>query len=380
MGLLLAGVVATPAHADTVRSDQWHLDSMRADEMWKVSTGKGVIVAVIDSGVGHVPELEGQVLPGKDFSKAKGDERVDYLHHGTGMSSTIAGTGKGHGGDGVYGLAPGAKILPLRVSQGGGGRGAGESYSEAIRFAADSDAKILNISMSGVDEGEQLRDAVKYALTKGKLIFAAVGNEGDKENRIEYPAGTPGVVGVAAVDRNANATKWSQHGPQVDLAAPGDGIVSGCDRGSQVCERKGTSDATALVSASAALIWSAHPTWTNNQVLRVMLNTAGKPSDGKERSDYIGYGVVRPRVALTDPGDPGPADEYPLPDLAAAEPKPQQDPSKTRAPQANGPANATPIDDGSGGDEPYIALGIGAAVLIGGAVAVVAVRSRRRNQ
>ncbi|MFJ5549721.1 type VII secretion-associated serine protease mycosin [Streptomyces sp. NPDC093225] len=352
---------------------------MQAEQIWKTSTGEGITVAVIDSGVGYVPELEGQVLPGKDFSRAKGDERVDYLHHGTGMASTIAGTGRGHGSDGVHGLAPGAKILPLRVSQGGGGKGAGQPFAEAIRFAADSSAKVLNISMSGVDHAPVLDDAVRYALGKGKLIFAAVGNEGDKENWIEYPAGTPGVVGVAAIDRNANAPKWSQHGPQVDLAAPGDGIVSGCDRGSQICERKGTSDATALASASAALIWAAHPTWTNNQVLRVMLNTAGKPRDGVKRNDYIGYGVVRPRVALTDPGDPGPADEYPLPDLAAAQ-KPASaspDPAASGAP----PAVAGPgvIDDGSGGNEPYVALGIGAAVLIAGGVTVLTVRARRRR-
>ncbi|MFD9416308.1 S8 family serine peptidase [Streptomyces goshikiensis] len=74
----------------------------------------------------------------------------------------------------------------------------------------------------------------------------------------------------------------------------------------------GTSSASALASASAALLWSAHPDWTNNQVLRVLLNTAGKPKDGAERNDYIGYGVVRPRVAVPNPGDPGPANEFPL--------------------------------------------------------------------
>ncbi|MGG8407410.1 type VII secretion-associated serine protease mycosin [Streptomyces sp. 12297] len=355
---------------------QWHLDSMQAEEIWKITKGEGVTVAVIDTGVGRVPELDGQVLPGKNFAKAAGDERVDYGPHGTGMAAMIAATGNGPGGDGAYGLAPGAKILPLRVSEGGGGEAANESFDKAIRFAADSEAKILNISMVSVDN-TRFDDAVKYALSKGKLIFAGVGNDGDKGNRVMYPAATPGVVGVAAVDRDANATKESQHGPQVDLAAPGADIVSACARETGLCKGHGTSDATALASASAALIWAEHPDWTNNQVLRVMLNTAGKPRDGVGRNDYVGHGVVRPRIALTRPGDPGPADEFPLPELAAAQPGGTPSPAGgSAAPAAPGPVTEAPADDRTG---LYLALGAGAAVLLGAAVAVAVVRSRRNT-
>ena len=95
-------------------------------------------------------------------------------------------------------------------------------------------------------------------------------------------------------------------------------MVQGVRREDRSLRRHGTSDATALASASAALIWSVHPDWTNNQVLRVMLNTIGGPTDGAKRNDAIGYGIVRPRIALTNPGDPGPADKYPLPDYPVA--------------------------------------------------------------
>lgn len=100
LGLLLAGIAATPAHAETVRSRQWHLEAMKADEAWKISTGKGVTVAVIDTGVAPIPELEGQVLPGKDFAPdgIAGDERTDYESHGTSMAAIIAANGKGPGG------------------------------------------------------------------------------------------------------------------------------------------------------------------------------------------------------------------------------------------------------------------------------------------
>ncbi|MEK8143493.1 S8 family serine peptidase [Streptomyces sp. M10(2022)] len=138
-------------------------------------------------------------------------------------------------------------------------------------------------------------DAVKYALDEGALIFASVGNGGDGANLLEYPAGTPGVVGVGAIGKDLQKTGESQSGPQVDLAAPGEEMVHACGgSGTGMCKTSGTSDATAIASASAALIWSKHPDWTNNQVLRVLLNTASGPTSDAARNDYVGYGGVRP--------------------------------------------------------------------------------------
>ncbi|MFI8502445.1 type VII secretion-associated serine protease mycosin [Streptomyces sp. NPDC085524] len=382
VGLLLAGVAATPAHAETIRSQQWHLDAMKADEIWKISTGKGVTVAVIDDGVQVIPELEGQIVSGKTFTPRGGDGRSENSGHGTGISAMIAGTGKHPSGDGGYGLAPGAKILPLLVDN---KELKTPSWVAAIRYAADSDAKIINMSIGidGKPEDDLARaEAVKYALSKGKLIFAAVGNYGDSTNELLYPAGTPGVVGVGAVDPTGEPTKESEHGPQVDMAAPGIDIVTACSGKTGLCKTHGTSDASALASASAALVWSAHPDWTNNQVLRVLLNTAGKPLDGSQRNDYVGYGVVRPRVALQNPGDPGPADVYPLPDLAAAaasgsKGSPSGSPD-AKAPDAAAPAPAPQAEQKKESSLlPWIGLGLGACVLIGGAVTAVVVRRNR---
>ncbi|MFF1453042.1 type VII secretion-associated serine protease mycosin [Streptomyces sp. NPDC058274] len=388
IGLLLVGGTATRTHADSTRSQQWYLDAMHADEMWRTSTGKGITVAVIDTGVDpDNPDLKGRVLEGKDFAPASraGDEHTDYDGHGTGMAGLIAGTGAYGGGDGAFGLARGADILPVRMPDVDDvSPFAVPSYfSKAIRYAADSGAQVINVSMSGGMATPQLTEAVKYALEKGSLVFAAVGNDADKTRHVDYPAATPGVVGVAAVGKNLRRTPWSQYGPQVDISAPGEDMVHACGGTTGLCKTSGTSDATALASASAALIWSKHPTWTNNQVLRVMLNTIGGPTDGAKRNDSIGYGIVRPRIALQKPGDPGPADEYPLPDLAAAAPaSPSGSAPATKgtgAPPEAGDSAAGASSRGGGNGTLWTAVGAGVVLLLAGVSGAVVVGKRRRR-
>ncbi|MFD8390273.1 type VII secretion-associated serine protease mycosin [Streptomyces sp. NPDC059680] len=386
VGVLLAVIAVTPAHADTVRERQWHLDAMHADEMWKASTGKGITVAVIDTGVqADIPDLRGQVVPGKNYSRHPGDERSDYDGHGTGMAVLIAGTGARGPANGSYGLAPGAKIMPIRIpdfieqSRADGNPDDYPTYmAKAIRFAADSDAQVVNISQASTAHSQELTDAVAYALSKGKLIFAGVGNDGAARNQAEYPAATPGVVGVGAIGRNARATQESEHGPQVDLVAPGEDMVAACIGGTDLCKTHGTSDATAIASASAALIWSKHPNWTNNQVLRVMLNTASKPTSGKERTDYLGYGAVRPRIALTNPGDPGLADVYPLPDFKHAASKTPNGSATASAKAGSSPSPAASASGSDGSALPWILGAAGVVVVAGGALTAGAVRRRRR--
>jgi hypothetical protein len=162
------------------------------------------------------------------------------------------------------------------------------------------------------------------------------------------------------------------------MAAPGKDMVSACSGGTQLCDGTGTSGASALASASAALVWSQHPDWTNNQVLRVLLQTASGNEKGLSRDDVIGYGVVRPRIALTDPGNPGPANEYPLPDFTYEDTKsPPSQPSKPAESPAQPTTAPTASDDDSNAPTMWIAAGIGAAVLLGAAVTALVVRSRR---
>ncbi|WP_434595697.1 type VII secretion-associated serine protease mycosin [Streptomyces sp. A5-4] len=403
VGFLLIGITAMPAHADTAWDKQWHLNSMHAEEMWETSTGSGVTVAVIDTGVDEsAADLRGQVLEGKDYSNLDGDEHTDHSGHGTKMASLIAAKSSRGKAVVAFGLAPGTKILPIRMPawtedyRKFNSRARFFEYmAKSIRFAADSDAKIISISMGQfnapgkeMDAPPHLAAAAKYAINKGKLIFAAVGNQGDKTNFLGYPAATPGVVGVGGVDQKARPVKNSQWGPQVDLAAPGGDVAGACLRGKQICTGTGTSNAAALASASAALLWSKHPDWTNNQVLRVLMTTASGNDKGLKRDDVVGYGVVRPRIALKNPGNPGPADEYPIPDLAAAAAAPKS-PSPNASKSAGGSekaaakdnkqAAATTTSDAGDNNTLWIALGLGAAALIGTAIALGVIRKIRRS-
>ncbi|MFI9719630.1 S8 family serine peptidase [Streptomyces sp. NPDC052396] len=382
LGLLFQAGAAYAAVAD-IRSHEWYLDDMQAEAMWKVSTGKGITVAVLDSGVDSaLPELRNQVVGGVDLSSHPTGPLKDVEGHGSEMASIIAGDGSSGG---IQGIAPGAKVLPVKFDRLGD-----VGMAQGIRYAVDHHAQVINISMGDVvasNNEKALRQAVNYALRKGSLIFASSGNDGENGNMISYPAALPGFVAVGAVDRNGDVTKFSTHGPQLALAAYGQDIVVRCkDDRSQYCLVKGTSPAAAFASASAALIWSKHPDWTNNQVLRVMMDTAGKPTDGQVPSQYLGYGIVRPRkVLLEGQGDPGPANVNPLPRAQEAlRGQSSADASATpgngngsAAPKAHVDSAAEPASGSSSHLMPWIGIGAAVAAVVAAAVVFLIVRRRR---
>ncbi|MGW3397031.1 S8 family serine peptidase [Streptomyces hydrogenans] len=312
----LVGVAPTAVAADA-RSQQWYLDAMKAEEIWKKATGKGITVAVIDSGVDpDTPSLKGKVLKGWDASESKGDETDDYSGHGTSVAEVIVGSGAGGG---IRGLAPDARVIPYRVAdterQNEQAVNAFD-MEESIKAAADSDAKIINVSVASDYYNEGIREAVKYAQGKGKLVFAGAGNNATKGNKPQYPASYPEAVAVAASDRDGSVAEYSQHGDTIDIAAPGTDVPGYCDKSlAKYCLSEGTSFSTAIASASAALIWSVHPDWTGNQVLRVMLDSAAR-GDGWEPgtvSDFLGHGIVRPNAHVSrGEGEPGDANISPL--------------------------------------------------------------------
>ncbi|MER6559890.1 S8 family serine peptidase [Streptomyces sp. NPDC001027] len=365
---------------------------MKADEMWKVSTGKGVKVAVVDTGVNpSTPSLKGQVIVG-DVSKGVGYKATeDYTGHGTTMAELIAGTGAGGG---LKGLAPGAKIVPYRISLKGldskAEREKAPNEAAVIRAIADSDVQIINMSYGGQVAYPAMDAAIKYAQSKGKLMIAGTGNDAEKNNSIGYPAAFPYVVGVAASDESGKVGKFSEYGNYVDLAAPGLRVPTWCDKTLRsYCVGGGTSMSTAIASASAALIWSAHPKWTANQVLASLIDTAGRDWAKDDPSTYLGYGLIRPRKVLENKNfNPGPAGIDPL----AKENVTGVTDAAGKAPSANAAASASPqpskgttddqapaaaTADASDNTTMWIALGAAAAVLVIGGGAFALIRSRR---
>jgi type VII secretion-associated serine protease mycosin len=368
---------------------------MDADEIWKTATGEGIKVAVIDGGVDpSTPSLKGQVLKGVDFTGVAGEATDDLDGHGTSMAELIAGTGEGGG---LKGLAPAVKIIPYRVSDTrlqNKEKVNAFDMQQAIRAAADSDARIISVSMSSEYYGSDDRAAVKYAQSKGKLLFAASGNDAEKGNKKSYPAAYPEAVAVGASGPDGRVAGYSIHGDFIDLSAPGTGIPAYCDKTlTRYCDAQGTSQATAIASASAALIWSKHPEWTGNQVLRVMFESAGRGKDWKPGtvSNYLGHGIVRPGAhinrGLGKPGDPGLSpltnERVGGPSGSAASPGPSA-PAAARGPQ--GKPDSVAEAEGresaaSAGDSSSTGLVIGgvAAVVLLGAAAAYAVARRRRS-
>ncbi|KIZ13815.1 peptidase M8 [Streptomyces natalensis ATCC 27448] len=326
---------APVASADQIRNDQWPLKKFDAASIWKISTGKGVTVAVIDGPVyGSHPDLTGSVLPGKSFvTGGRADQGSgDDGEHGTAMSSLIAGHGHGAGGsEGVKGLAPDAKILPVAINistEENPKTGQQTKYAEALKYAVDKGAKVVNMSIgiSGWEVTPEEQQTIDYARKHDVLVVAASGNDG--VDTPQDPAGSPGVLAVGAVDDHGYVWGKSNYGPYVKLTAPGARIRSA----SAMEEAKGkyhlangTSDATAYVSAAAALIRSKFPNLTAGQVANRLIKTAGIPASkqGMKLPDqHYGYGFIKPYSALTKNVPAGPKDG-PFPALSGgATPKP----------------------------------------------------------
>ncbi|MFF9014411.1 S8 family serine peptidase [Streptomyces sp. NPDC014870] len=391
----MSTIAAPAAQAEDMRGRQWYLDAMKADDLWKVATGKGMTVAVLDTGVDStVSELRGKVLPGYNFYDAGGgpgrlDEREDD-RHGTNMAIAIAGSGAGGG---IKGIAPDAKILPVRTGdQAFFGNGA---TLKGIRYAVDNGARVINISSGGPadpEEDQEWQEAVSYAGQKGALIFAASGNDGFENP--QYPAAIPGVVAVGALDTKGKVAKFSNYGDHLALAAPGVEIPGRCtDDKSKYCAGWGTSQATAIASGTAALIWSAHPDWTANQVLRVMMETAGHV--GEVPSKYIGWGSIRPaQVLLEGKGNPGDPNVNPL--LTAQQqaqdktqsqsPTPQTSPSpdSTGASGTNGPDQESKKPESAArpdeGGFPLWGIAVSAVAVVAVVIGVVVTAGRRNRR
>jgi type VII secretion-associated serine protease mycosin len=349
--LVIVLVSAAPARADAIRDDEWWLKTLDVAQAQRITKGAGVTVAVVDSGVNaQHPDLRGAVLAGHN-SVSGADGRSDTDGHGTAMAGIIAA--RGRGGSGLLGIAPDAKILPVRPSN--------DTFfaAQGIRWAASHGAKVINLSFA-IAGSDNLHAAIREAAAADVVLIGAAGNSGDKGNAAEYPVSYPEVLGVGAIDPKGKVLTFSQHGPQVDIVAPGIDMPT-AGLGDQYRTGYGTSQAAAVVSGAAALIRAKHPDYTAAQVVEVLTATATDKGD-KGRDDYYGSGELDLVKALT-------AD--------VPQPSPTGGPAVTDAPAA---ARTLPSDDGDGGVSPLLIVGAGVIILIGAVlIAVVALRRRQER-
>lgn len=301
---------------ENIKSTPWSLQRVLLDELWSEATGKGVTVAVIDTGVDKGnPQITPALAPGGDDFVGNSKGTTDVNGHGTRVAGIIAARPARNAvpGTGFSGIAPGAKILPLRYtgSEDPDKQGNSKTMSQAIKYAASKGVDIINISSDTVakEPNPGLEAAIDTAVGKGILVVAAAGNDGaDGKLENTYPAAYEGVVAVGASDRNNERAFFSQSGKFVDIAAPGVGMVSTVPKGGQ-CSADGTSFSAPYVAGVAALMAEKYPNWKAQQIAARMAQTANRPGSGPD--PRLGWGVVDPVAALS--GDSKAQDE-PIPD------------------------------------------------------------------
>ncbi len=246
---------------DPMYERQWHLRAMGAPEGWS-STGRGdgIIVAVVDTGVAPVEDLEGtDLLEGQSFVPGT-RSAVDDQGHGTHVAGTIAQTT--NNGKGVAGVAPDATILPVKVLS-KYGFGSASWIAAGIDYAADNGADVINLSLGG-GYSSVIHNAVKKARAKGVIVVAAAGNSG--RQGVGYPGGLEETIGVSATGPDGELAPYSSWGKGVDIAAPGGnkrkkggGVLQNTidgKGGEKYDEFQGTSMATPHVAGAAAILLS----------------------------------------------------------------------------------------------------------------------------
>ncbi|WP_407939886.1 type VII secretion-associated serine protease mycosin [Micromonospora tarapacensis] len=283
---------------DQVRDEQWQLDKLGAQLAWRTSTGRGVVVAVIDSGVdGSHPDLAGQVLPGLDLVASGGALDPDPVGHGTTVAGLIAGRNDDRRG--VVGLAPDARILPVRVLDEENRYDDALIVAKGVRWAVDNGAKVINLSLGGSGDSAALAAAIDYAFAKDVVVVACTGNLATSPDaKVWYPAREPGVIAVSGLERSSdNLWNGAITGRATILTAPASGLVGARPPGGY-WRVQGTSFAAPLVTATAALVRSRYPRMSAGDVVNRLLVTA-KDIGPTGRDDRFGYGLIDPIRALT---------------------------------------------------------------------------------
>jgi subtilisin family serine protease len=294
---------AVPARADYIRDLEYWLSDYNFYQAWDISQGEGVLVSVIDSGIGYAPDINAAVVGGADFSGIGSPDGRTPIgaspNHGTLVASLLAGRGTG-GNSGVIGTAPAAQLLSASVALGvETDIPSDEQIANAIKWSVDQGAKVINMSLTrnSLEWPRSWDEAFMYAFENDVVIVAAAGNRGAGTSEVGAPATIPGVLTVAGLDINGQASlDASSQGITIAVAAPSEELV-GVAPGGQYMRWSGSSGAAPIVSGLVALVRATYPDLDAANVINRIIQTA-TPVDTVPSPIY-GYGKINAYAAVT---------------------------------------------------------------------------------
>ena len=283
---------------DAKQSQCWGITTFNIPEVWRLTQGEGVKIAVLDTGCDLThDDLSNNLLQGKNFVN-KNKDPIDFNGHGTHVSGIIAAENNLHG---VVGVAPKSKIIPVKALN-DNGNGNSSNVAEAIAWSADRGADFIAMSLGSPNTMIDVHRSIKYATKKGCIVFCAAGNAG-KTRQIFYPANYPETIGIGSIDENFERANFSCTGDDLDFLAPGVKIFSTVPV-NWYAYMSGTSMSTPFVVGCAALLLSYSR--KNNNIIK--LNSA---EDYKEifkkhafslknpqycgKKFFEGFGIIDPR-------------------------------------------------------------------------------------
>ena len=271
----------------------WNIRQINADKVQAAKTnGTGVRVAVIDTGIDYThPDLAGVYAGGYNVMTGTEDP-MDDNGHGTHCSGILAATGSSRG---IYGTAPGVRLYGVKVLA-ANGEGRMSDVIQGIFWAKNNSMQVASMSLGSSKDSQALHDAVDDASANGVLIVAAAGNSGvasGSGDTMGYPGNYDSVLAVAAVNKYNHRAFFSSTGSHLSVSAPGVNIRSTIP-GAAYATYSGTSMATPHVAGVAALVYSAHPDWTNQQVRQQIESTATPLGN----SWFYGAGLVNATAAV----------------------------------------------------------------------------------
>jgi type VII secretion-associated serine protease mycosin len=302
---LLVALIPQAASADPVRDRQYWLNDYGFTKAWEQSQGAGIKVAVIDTGIdASHPALEGVVVGGTDVSGIGSPDGLTPIgqnsYHGTMVASLIAGRGNPEdNGAGILGTAPKAQLLSVSMAFGLEGVDTDSQIAEGVIWAVDNGARVINLSLTrnSVSWPKSWDEAFLYAFENDVVIVAAVGNRLDGTEEVSAPATIPGVIAVAGVDKNSNASELSStSGFTIGVTSPSEELVAAYP-GGEYRIWSGTSGAAPIVSGMVALIRSLYPEMDAANVVNRVIQSATKNGFENYSSAY-GYGLIDAEAAL----------------------------------------------------------------------------------